>query len=78
MHDERLFYLLSVKRLAPDHINPTSTGLFYLVVALGGRGSFPPPSIKFDPEIQIIEIWKADSLHFVPQNVLIWKHNDNK
>ena len=49
MHDERLSYLLSVKRLAPDHINPVSTGLFHLVVALGG--SFPPPSIKFDPDI---------------------------
>ena len=40
MHDERLFYLLSVKRLAPDHINPISTGLFHLVVALGGGDLF--------------------------------------
>ena len=29
-------------------MNPTGTGLFYLVVAWG---SFPPPSIKFDPDI---------------------------
>ena len=29
-------------------INPISTGLFYLVVALGGPH---PTSIKFDPEI---------------------------
>ena len=29
--------------------NPISTGLFYLVVAR--EGSFPPPSIKFDPDI---------------------------
>ena len=35
----------------PGTLNPISTGLFYLVVAL--EGSFPPPpsSIKFDPDI---------------------------
>ena len=31
-------------------LNPISTGLFYLVVALGGVFS-TPPSIKFDPDI---------------------------
>ena len=31
-------------------VNPISTGRFYLVVALGGA-SFPPPSIKLDPDI---------------------------
>ena len=30
-------------------LNPISTGLSYLVVA--PRGVFPPPSIKFDPDI---------------------------
>ena len=33
----------------PGTLNPISTGLFYLVVAL--RGLFHPPSIKFDPDI---------------------------
>ena len=32
------------------YLNPISTGLFYLVVALGG-GGVPPPSIKFNPDI---------------------------
>ena len=31
-------------------LNPISTGLFYLVVALKGRGG-STPSIKFDPDI---------------------------
>ena len=30
-------------------VNPISTGLFYLVVALGGL--FSTPSIQFDPDI---------------------------
>ena len=30
-------------------LNPISTGLFFLVVAVGG--SIPPRSIKFDPDI---------------------------
>ena len=29
------------------YFNPISTGLFYLIVALGG---VPTPSIKFDPD----------------------------
>ena len=33
-----------------NHFNPMSTGLFYLVTALGG-GGVPPPLIKFDPDI---------------------------
>ena len=32
-----------------SYIIPISTGLSYLLVAL--RGGFPPPSIKFDPDI---------------------------
>ena len=42
-------YLFFLRMIIIQDFNPISTGLFYLVVALGGGG--PPPSIKFDPDI---------------------------
>ena len=41
--------------------NPISTGLFYLVVALGG--GYSPPSMTFDPDI--LEHWNLEEIAYI-------------